>query len=306
MKWTVYISAILLLCNTQSVIAQHIDLSHNGLRASDKNMKESVNVSISHNNGKTLWIVQTMSDKDYVCQKIFSDSYTPYDVSYSELGQIYHFSTDKCSLVLQRTENNQMSIGYDLAETFLPSTFSYGDSISGLFHGIGTYCDKLNIRTCGQYSLSADAYGDLLTAEGDTINNVMRIHTRRLRHTELMPFTKQPSAYGVFTDDSIQTCLANDSMLIEENYYRWYAHGYRYPILEQYNAHNSRNSICNYSLYYPPLQQQLLDLDDINLEPRNAFAEKKTMTDGAFDGNGSKSIDYKCDMNGDAYDDSAL
>ena len=109
MKWCFYISVILLLSNIQSVFAQYIDLPHNDFRIGDKNHKECVNVSTTDYNGKTLWNVQTISNNEDICQKIFSLSISKYDVSYSELAQLYHFSASNGSLVLQRTENNQKS-----------------------------------------------------------------------------------------------------------------------------------------------------------------------------------------------------
>ena len=299
MKWNIYISVILLLSNIQGVIAQHIDLPHNNFRIGDKNQKECVSISTTDNNGKTLWKVHPISNNDDICQKIFFAPNSTYDVSYSELSQLHHFSIDNGSLLLMRSENNQMSIDYDLSEIVIPQSFSYGDCISGLFHGTGTYCDKLRVLTCGQYSLSADALGDLLTLENDTIHNVMRISTTRLRYTEFMPFNIQPSVYGIFTNDSIRMCLAKDSMTVEENYCRWYANGYRYPILEQYKIFNGNNIICDYILYNSADKQELLDTDEVNIELRNTL-NTRPITEKLIDNDGetSKHINYQCGMNG--------
>ena len=299
MKWCFYISVILLLSNIQSVFAQHIDLPHNDFRIGDKNHKECVNISTIEYGGKTLWKVQPISNNEDICQKIFSASNSNYDVSYSELGQLHHFSIHNGSLLLKRIENNQMRIDYGLSEIIIPESFSYGDNISGFFYGTGTYCDKQRLLTCGQYTLSADAYGDLLTPDGDTINNVMRIDTRRLRHTELLPFNKQLPVYGVFTNDSIRLCLAKDSMSIEENYYRWYATGYRYPILEQYIVFKDKENISNYTLYNSPNKQELLDFDDVNIKLRNSLNTSQFIENiGDDNGDISKNISYQCGMNG--------
>ena len=54
-----------------------------------------------------------------------------------------------------------------------------GDSISGVFHGIGSYCDRQKIRTFGSWFSIADAMGDLVLPSCDTLRNVIRVHMQQ-------------------------------------------------------------------------------------------------------------------------------
>lgn len=88
------------------------------------------------------------------------------------------------------------------------------------------------MRRYGTYKTKADALGKLVLPQGDTLRNVIRLHTERHVGTIIVPIDTMQYRIPAFTVDSIVRHLAPDTAKVREDEYRWYAEGYRYPILE--------------------------------------------------------------------------
>jgi hypothetical protein len=151
----------------------------------------------------------------------------------------------------------------------------YGDSLIGYFHGTGIYCDELPIRLYGRYKTKADGLGCLVIPEGDTLRNVIRLHTEEQISTLLYKNRTGNLMDMSFTVDSIDRHLTTDSALITIDTYRWYVSGYRYPVLEmrkrtlvQQNTVNSTTAF-----FYPPSKQYTL-CNDIE----NEMTRSRSMT----------------------------
>ena len=187
-----------------------------------------------------------------------------------EYGTRYYYPTDTDTMRLLKLENNLMFLGYDLPETRMRFPVNLGDSIGGLFHATGTYCDKLRFRSFGQYHVVADAEGKIVCHNGDTLRHVLRLHTVRITAQQHFPIDTIPSGIDVFTTDSILFHLQTDSIQLREDIFRWYALGYRYPILEVFAESYDPVQPCNQLItwYCPPEEQKLLDLDEENLNNR--------------------------------------
>jgi len=78
----------------------------------------------------------------------------------------------------------------------------------------------------------------LILPDGDTIQNVLRTYTHKYIHQQTQPQKKLDNSSYIDTipftinKDSIDYLIANDSVHIEMEIWRWYASGYRYPIFE--------------------------------------------------------------------------
>ena len=138
----------------------------------------------------------------------------------------------KNGLDLIGTEDNQTIITYDMPEKWLLYPMAYGDSICGYFNGTGRYCDCLFLRRFGTYWTKADATGNLVLPGGDTLKNVVRLHTERYVSSIATPIDTILHKIPVFTVDSIIKNMARDTCQIRESIYRWYAGNYRIPVLE--------------------------------------------------------------------------
>jgi hypothetical protein len=107
-----------------------------------------------------------------------------------------------------------------------------GDSVEGYFHGRGTYCNRIALRNYGHYHTKVVKQGSMILPEGDTLRNVLLVHTERIEGEQYHPDIYHDSLC-VYTIDSVMTRLQTDSTLATIHIDRWYAPGYRYPILKK-------------------------------------------------------------------------
>lgn len=181
------------------------------------------------------------------------------------------------SLVCLGRESNTLKIEYDSPETIAVFPVNYGDSLSGYFYGRGNYCDMVVLRVRGTYAVKADGLGTVILPDGNAIKNVMRIHTKRAVSCESFPSDSVWPPYKNYSSYDIQQILAEDSLVVYEDVYRWYATGYRYPILVF-----STMTVCGEetitSAYYCPTFEQSCLVDEVN-EAKRANVDKKTIDD---------------------------
>ena len=144
---------------------------------------------------------------------------------------------------------------------------SVGNKNIGAFHGSCMYCEKVMAREFGTYSVEVDGKGSLLLPEGKTLDKVYRIHYTKETcrtvyndiHTpkELIEYINNTH---YLSNDSITALITNpenDSRHTEV--YKWYAEGFRYPIIEAFvygKNENNGNNIVAY--YFPPNEQEKL------------------------------------------------
>ncbi len=121
---------------------------------------------------------------------------------------------------------------YSEPMTMMTYPFCYGYSISNTYHGKGDYCKRLILKNGGTLIVEADAEGSVIYQEGDTLRNVLRVHTTRLNSVSLHAQT-----------DTLMEDTSRMKQEIEEHY-AWYVRGYRYPMYET-------SSICFYDNMTP-------------------------------------------------------
>lgn len=207
------------------------------------------------------------------------------------------------------TQDYLSRISYDMPEEWLRFPMKQGDSICGYFNGTGLYCDRLFMRRFGAYMTKADSVGKLILPKGDTLHGVMRLHTERYVSAVYADKDTLRKAVPTFTVDSIVKHMAADSLMVREDLYRWYAAGYRYPILEAKVTTLKDKPIEQLLFYCLPEEQELLASNDVNKDIREAVARSgenqkedsaKTRNEGDFrykitqDENGV-TIDYLSD-----------
>ena len=121
---------------------------------------------------------------------------------------------------------------YTQPMTMMTYPFSYGYSITNPYGGIGDYCKRLILKNGGTLMVEADAEGVIINQEGDTLKNVLRVHTTRLNSVSMHALS--------------DTLMADTSRMKQEieEHYAWYVRGYRYPMYET-------SSICFYDNMTP-------------------------------------------------------
>ena len=171
------------------------------------------------------------------------------------------------SLLTTGTENVLSLVRYQQPELSLRFPASYGDSTASVFYGTAAWCERTYSRIYGVSRVKADATGTLVTPDGDTLRQVLRIHTRRVTGARLLPVGTEPDMRALidslppFTADSARICLAADTsqgMVAEEEICQFYATGYRYPVFETRRTVNAQGDATEEALYHPADEQALL------------------------------------------------
>ena len=181
------------------------------------------------------------------------------------------------TLLLPGTENNLWLIQYTLPETLLRFPFAYGDSLAAPFLGTSQYCERAYCRTYGLSTVKADALGTLVTPDGDTLRHVLRVRTLRTEGARTLPVYTEPDMRRLlatlppFTADSVHARLAADTLPLTTVTYRFFAPGYRYPVLIVTTEGVGGPSSAE-AFYFPPGQQELLAYDPVNERLREAMA----------------------------------
>ena len=203
----------------------------------------------------------------------------------------YQASTD--SLLLRGYENNLTKVSYDRPELLLHLPLTYGERKETLFHGTACYCERLFLRLFGTTSVEVDATGSMLLPSGDTLRHVSRVHIQKLKAEQQYPQLttgQELKAYVdslTFTGDSIRQRMQDGRQLMQTDTYRWYAAGYRYPIVESIaTGPAGMEPQLAVTLYCPPEEQcTLYDEDNELLRQLLAEADRHA-AGGSNDGDG--------------------
>lgn len=268
------IALIITLLVCQTISGQQISQSNNRYRGSDVLEKKQIVVKCFCLNGiKGVWSLQEAE----VSKETYDAEYTTEadTLMAEERGNRTYYSQDRGSVSIIGSENYMEQISYDMPEMWLQFPMQVGDSVCGYFYGSGPYCERFFIRRFGTYKTRADAAGKLVLPHGDTLRNVIRLHTERYVGTIAEPFDTMLYKIPAFTVDSIVKHLAPDTAKVREDVYRWYAEGYRYPILEAQTLTYLDTLLTEEMYYCPPDIQEQLPLDEENKQVRARLVEEE-------------------------------
>lgn len=282
---------ILVICGTQ-VHSQNISWQ-NTYRPNDRLIGKQIAFPEFSTTGPALvWDVSQcddISDENYVVEYLNCGHDLDVLTAAIEQGTRFVYRLQGDSLLTMGYENRTSVVNYDIPEVWLKFPMSYGDSIRGYFHGTGRYCDKLGLRHYGRYNTKVDGIGCMILPEGDTLRNVVRLHTERTMSVEMTAIELLDSLYA-YTPDSINYYLISDTALIRMDICRWYANGYRYPILEtrQRLDRSGEHILSSQAYYYPPSEQATLSNDPANELIRSFTRGNGTYQQGENDSNSQR------------------
>ena len=261
MKRVLYTIISFAVCLTIS--GQQISQSNNRYRGNDALEKRQVTVKgFSLDDTKGVW---SLEDAELSKATSLAEYTTLTDTLMAEeRGCRTYYRQDRGAVSIIGQESVQELVSYDMPETWLLFPMQRGDSVCGYFNGTGTYCERLFMRRFGTYMTKADATGKLVLPGGDTLRNVTRLHTERYVGMVLAPVDTMEHRIPAFTTDSIVSRLANDSARLREDVYRWYAEGYRYPVLEARTTTYCNRRLTEEMYFCPPEVQEQLVLDEEN------------------------------------------
>ena len=301
----IILSIILTMTCLQSY-AQNITGIHT-LRIDDKVEKQLVEYELNDESAMNMvWDLRDLSDLDEKHQVVYTDVYNKEQlVAGVENNALTYYEQRNDSLVSWGYEDNLTKVEYDCPVLLLKTPLVYGSRHEGLFHGTYAYCERMFARICGEYQVSVDGTGVMLLPSGDTLRHVSRVHLRELsslRHYPELSTAKQLRAYAdslPFNNDSVRMAMALAPM-VERNTYRWYAAGYRYPVLEVVETGQQGGGSTSVAYYCPP-EEQLALYDEENEKVREQLAaidNQKTGNAGQGDSQPSVMSRYDVSVNG--------
>ena len=214
--------------------------------------------TLDHCGIDAVWDVSNMSviDDSYSVEYLLASEDSEDIIACYEQATRHIYDQKGDSILINGFENRLTRLDYDIREPYLRFPMQYGDSLEGYYHGTGMYCDRLALRSYGRYKTKADGIGELILPDGDTLRNVIRLHTERLVAVEDYP-AYMLDRLQAYTEDSIAARLTDASSLIRLDIYRWYAAGYRYPILEvRQRCDMASSSATSLTAYYCPPKEQ--------------------------------------------------
>jgi len=253
------ITLSLLLCYVflfaEAQTSHTLTLDRNAYRAADEIVKQQVEFKDPGSSGKSLnWdfrLIQPINE-EYSLRYFKPDSTYMNRLCGLEHNTRYYYSQQKDSLIATGYENSTTFMEYVQPELRMRFPFAYGDTLFSAFEGTGQYCHRLALHVKGYTRVEADAEGELLLPESETVQKALRVRT--LRH------------YTQTGKDSVQMTLDT---------YSWYAVGIRYPVFESIKTTLSKTpstieqgtdaeadtTVFTTSFYYPP-EKQILQVEN--------------------------------------------
>ena len=291
-------STIIAFAVCLNISGQQICQSNNRYRGNDALEKKQVTViGFDLNSKNSVW---NLEDAELSKATYQAEYTTETDTLMAvERGNRTYYRQDRSTVSIIGSENVQELVSYDMPETWLQFPMQRGDSVCGYFNGTGTYCEKLFMRRFGTYKTKADATGKMVLPGGDTLRNVTRLHTERYVGTVMAPIDTMECRIPAFTTDSIIKHLSADTIHIREDVYRWYAEGYRYPVLEAVSLSRGKEKLTEEMFYCPPDIQEQLVLDEENKQTRERLMAENTRGSDSGPADGDK--DRKDGPGGFAY-----
>lgn len=304
--------AFIFLLFPQLLFAQTGDLgTKHGFRAGDELNRQVVSTSSAMTSGKdVVWDLQELEllENDYKTRYAGAETAPWLVAGYEKLtGHQYLSNEDGVYLLARCSTTSQMT--YDIPEQVQCFSMHYGDSIMGIYGGTGSYGDKLFVREYGNYVTHMDATGSIILPDGDTLRHVSRVVTDRQVYAEVALSDSMQMVYGdsipIYDRDSINCHMMADVPQQRVREYRWYAAGYRYPILETIECRNATDDqlVSRATLYYPPsAQENQLAYDEENQMIRNLIARGEYQKEGdtGSDSNTESIIHYTFSQNQEA------
>jgi len=246
-------------------------------RAGDELVKEQVTFIEPGDSGENqLW--------DFSKITSFDDAYTvnyftrdDWKIVGAEAGKLSFLSISGDSMLLSGYENPNTLVRYNRPGLLLHFPVEYGAASQGRFQGRGKHHDRIESIISGKIQTIADASGSIILPGNDTLNNVIRIHIRKIENSSYIPITSEfdidlPANDSLFSGSELQTIFTDT--------YQWYEDGYRYPVFETVetycNTTNGRIVLSSDAYFYHPAEQAFLPEDEANQVVLERKAAAKT------------------------------
>ena len=264
MKYKLTIIAIIIAVGVQAQ-THRLTTDRNAYRSADRIVKQQVAFKDPGSAGKELtWDFRTLQpiNEEYKLDYFIPDSTRMDTLCGMEHNTRYYYFQKRDSLWSIGFENSTTLMEYLKPELKLRFPFGYGDTLRSNFEGKGQYSHRLDLKVKGYTRVEADAEGELLLPDFETVKRALRVHTLRY-----------------YT----QTGRDSTEMILDT--YAWYAEGIRYPVFESIKTNlikkvrkqgeqSKDTTVFTTSFYYPPeLQTSQVQTDSIYSTPLSGEPE---------------------------------
>jgi hypothetical protein len=201
----------------------------------------------------------------------------------AENGALYAYLVAGDSLLLTGYENPHTLVRYRQPGLLMRFPISYEATSQGEFQGRGKHHDRWESIVSGEIQTTADAAGSIVLPGRDTLNNVIRLHVRKIENSRYIPVSS-----GFEMDEPADESLFSESEpeIIITDTYQWYEEGFRYPVfetIETYRAVQPEQILLSRNSYlYHPADQAYLPEDAANqraLDRKEAVRLAKALED---------------------------
>jgi len=258
----------LIFCVSLSTGAQgshKLTAKRNAYRAADQIVKQQVEYKDPGSSGKNLnWDFRMLRpvNEEYTLNYFIPDSTDMNRLCGMEHNTRYYYHQQHDSLRAVGYENSTTFMEYIVPELRMHYPFVYGDTLFSTFEGVGQYGHRLELAVKGYTRVEADAVGELLLPQSETVKKALRVRTLR-NYTE----------------------TGKDSIEMTLNTYSWYATGIRYPVFESIRTTLSKKgdvkdlngesmtdtTVFTTSFYYPP-EKQISQIETLPIPEENTDA----------------------------------
>lgn len=149
----------------------------------------------------------------------------------------------------------------------------YTSCVADYFYSEGIIDGSHYMRQAGNSCTAIEAKGRLITPDCDSLRHVLLSHRYRVGTTYISPDFSKSFLNNrdnlMLSNDSILEWMSSDTITHSIDTYRWYAQGYRYPVIEQNIVRTYYNQVqvdsVSQTLYFSPnMQEEDLAEDELN------------------------------------------
>ena len=215
--------------------------------------------------GTVLW---DFSDWKLIKENIVSRYFftSQNSVSEYEYRTFFDYELKNDTIILCGYKNSTTDISYTVPEILLIYPLNFGDSISQYYYGGGNYCDHFDLKIFGKKEVCVDAYGTIILPSGDTVFNVLRVHSEK-KVSEEMTVGKPIKKTEIYIPpiDTIATHFNNSVDWMKIDVFEWYMENHCRPIFKLIkNTVYRSNKPYRYfeTAFYSPLEGAYVDGED--------------------------------------------
>lgn len=185
----------------------------------------------------------------------------------------YHYNIKGDTTFLLKDVEPGQSLIFHRAEATMRYPMTIDNTLFSYFYSDGIVDGNRFMRQAGYSCTQAVAEGRLITPDNDSLKHVTLVHYSRFGTLKITNDTKASFQISrdstLLNEAAISGWLQNDSITYSIDNYRWFAKGFRFPILETHKVttyyYGTPMDSIRTALYYSPgAQEKDLAVDEIN------------------------------------------